>query len=107
MGIYAGVLNWTPGGTNYVKITDSLSYGYILIYITGNNIQSLYLVADDMSAYLIKGGHGDNVLFYKKSSTLYVKLAYSMKIWVVSSSCLLNLGVVSEPSGLVQIPTVG
>lgn len=104
MGINA-VLNWTASGTSYVKITDSLGYGYVLIYITGNRIQSLYLVADDMRVYCIKGGHGNNVLFYKKSSTLYIKVAYSMKIWVVSSSYVLNLGVVSEPSGLVQIPT--
>lgn len=106
IGVNIGNTQWTASGESYTRLTELLGYGYLLLYVTGNNQQSLFLIADSMRVYKIKSGHGNNIGFYKKNRSLFVKTAFSMNLFICASSFPLSIEKNQLADGLENIPII-
>ena len=84
-------LGWLTG---YTKLTDYADFGTMLIYITGDNRQSLIMLCDIQRVIMLHDEHRDDELavYRKEDGGYYLYTAsYNLYAYIISSSFTLSI----------------
>ena len=96
-------LGWLTG---YTKLTDYADFGTMLIYITGDNRQSLIMLCDIQRVIMLQDEHRDDELavYRKEDGGYYLYTAsYNLYAYIISSSFTLSIVKGQDGNGLIKI----
>ena len=96
-------LGWLTG---YTKLTDYAGFGTMLIYITGDNRQSLIMLCDIQRVIMLHDEHRDDELaVYRKEDGVYYlyTASYNLYAYIISSSFTLSIVKGQDGNGLIKI----
>lgn len=96
-------LGWLTG---YTKLTDYADFGTMLIYITGDNRQSLIMLCDIQRVIMLHDEHRDDELavYRKEDGGYYLYTAsYNLYAYIISSSFTLSIVKGQDGNGLIKI----
>ena len=96
-------LGWLAG---YTKLTDYADFGTMLIYITGDNRQSLIMLCDIQRVIMLHDEHRDDELavYRKEDGGYYLYTAsYNLYAYIISSSFTLSIVKGQDGNGLIKI----
>lgn len=94
---------WLSG---YTKLTDYTGFGTMLIYITGDNRQSLIMLCDIQRVVMLRNEHsdGDLAVYRKDGGGYYLYTAsYNLYAYIISSSFTLSIARGQDGNGLIKI----
>lgn len=96
-------LGWLTG---YTKLTDYADFGTMLIYITGDNRQSLIMLCDIQRVIMLHDEHRDDELavYRKEDGGYYLYTAsYNLYAYIIRSSFTLSIVKGQDGNGLIKI----
>ena len=96
-------LGWLIG---YTKLTDTQGFGTMLIYITGDNRQSLMMLCDVQKVVMLRDEHNDSdvAIYRKEGGGYYLYTAnYGLYAYVYSSSYDLKVATDQNGNGLIKL----